>query len=202
MTSTFDQVERTLVALDLQETPMTKTGQWIQHIGNLALVLGLLFVGFQLHQDRELKKAELVFTAHTQTSEIYVQYMGENPLKSWEQLIFHPENVSDYDVLVLDAAFAHSFTNYERGSSLERLGLWDSAWRKSLYTADFISPMGQRYLKARLDNEHNLLPQVEEYLRNFLDRAAQEQPTADYYELLRGEEYPRPNPKGTQQPRR
>lgn len=33
---------------------------WLQIGGNLALLVGLVFVGVQLYQDRQLKRAELV----------------------------------------------------------------------------------------------------------------------------------------------
>jgi len=78
----------------------SKAANWLQIIGNVGIVLGLVFVGFQLYQDRQLKLAEL--SAGYFDSRILANSasMGEDPQKSIVKAAISPSTMTAEDAYV------------------------------------------------------------------------------------------------------
>lgn len=55
-----------------------KMNQWLHFAGNIAILLGLIFVGFQLYQDRQLKSAELIDQVYQNDFQHRMVLLGES----------------------------------------------------------------------------------------------------------------------------
>ena len=179
---------------------MNRVGNWLQIIGNIAVLVGLIFVGMQLIQDRDLKEAELVFAHYAETEESLRAQLGEEPLKSIAKLNWEPEDLTDYDILVVYAELRLQMTVWERLSRMEALGLQSGDWRdrvglgEDYWGGGFGSPLGKRMLKESLNYPNALAPEFKAKLLQALEGVPSAPPNTsvtEYYDYLRGEEYPR-----------
>ena len=100
---------------------MGKLGGWVQALGNIGILIGLFFVGLQLQQEKELKRAEFVAANFHKVTDGWLAVLGEDPASSLERLSFHPEELTDRDLIVLDAWFRLDQVSWRYSSFLDRI---------------------------------------------------------------------------------
>ena len=99
---------------------------WLSLTGNIAIVGSLLFVGYQIQQDRELASAQLQIQTWLSISSWQTAMMGENPSRALSKALTDPESLSAEDV---ESArwYVASYINYiNHFSRLRDLGLGPS----------------------------------------------------------------------------
>ena len=110
---------------------------WLQIGANVGLLVGLVFVGFQLYQDRQLKTAELIAGSLQEHHTRNVALMGDDPASALSKLETGDE--LDYrDRFIAGAYFDARFANWSRNSILENLGMLSAAWSDGVVLADHL----------------------------------------------------------------
>ncbi len=115
----------------------TALSYWLQVGANIGLLLGLVFVGLQLYQDRQLKTAELIAGSLQEHHDRNVALMGDDPASALSKLD-SSEVLDDRDEFIAGAYFEARFANWSRNSILESLGLLSSGWSNGVLLADHL----------------------------------------------------------------
>ena len=139
-------------------TPKT-LADWLQVLGNLGLVLGLIFVGIQLYQDRQLKLAELRAAHFEARIMANSAAMGDAAYKSIVKAATDPESMTTEDAYI----FLLNLDNWRsldlRSASLERLGLYTESWQEySGLILEAQTPMGVRDTRRWVEGGTNYPP--------------------------------------------
>lgn len=109
-----------------------KLGNWLQVGANVGIILGLVLVGFQLKQNSDLLKVQLLY----QESQSFIsherQMMGENPAAAWARSLEDPGGLSLAESRVMDAYLYAMSEQWRASHMLHELGILDDEWRKRL----------------------------------------------------------------------
>jgi hypothetical protein len=94
----------------------------IQTLTGLAVLVGLGLVIFELRQSRELARAELTAEgwAHGIDKELHV--MGENFAEVFANACFRPQELSEIEIIQLEANFYRGMNSLRRRKSYEHIG--------------------------------------------------------------------------------
>jgi hypothetical protein len=82
---------------------LERTAHWIQIVGNIGLLAGLILVGSQLYQTNQLAKADLTSREYELTMQYFIAMMGENPAGVWAKAATNPASMTAEDLVVLNA---------------------------------------------------------------------------------------------------
>jgi hypothetical protein len=144
---------------------------WLQVVANIGLLLGLVFVGLQFYQDRQLKTAELIAGSLQQHHDRNISLMGDDPASTLSKLDSY-EELDDRDEFIARAYFDARFANWSRNSILESLGLLSSSWSSGVVLSDHLwaNQHGIRAVERYLGESPNLTVQVRKRLSVELER--------------------------------
>ena len=101
----------------------SRMASWLQMAGNLAILLGLLFVGLQMHQDRQLKRAELAWAGYESAINAKLALLGENPQEAVVRAAYQPDDLSAEDAYVLYLIARIELMKLQRSNLMEELGV-------------------------------------------------------------------------------
>ena len=110
---------------------------WLQIGANVGLLIGLVFVGLQLYQDRQLKTAELIAGSLQEHHARNLALMGDDPASTLSKLNSSHE-LDDRDQFIARAYFDARFANWSRNSILESLELLSTNWSNGIVLADHL----------------------------------------------------------------
>jgi hypothetical protein len=82
---------------------LSKFGYWLQILGNLGLIAGLMLVSVQIKQANDLHKAQMISDSWLANINRETALFGENPAKSMARAYAAPHQLTDDDLIVLDA---------------------------------------------------------------------------------------------------
>jgi hypothetical protein len=144
---------------------------WLQVVANIGLLLGLVFVGLQFYQDRQLKTAELIAGSLQQHHDRNISLMGDDPASTLSKLDSY-EELDDRDEFIARAYFDARFANWSRNSILESLGLLSSSWSSGVVLSDHLwaNQHGIRAVERYLRESPNLTVQFRKRLSVELER--------------------------------
>ncbi len=108
-----------------------KLNKWLQVSANVGIVLGLILVGFQLKQNSELARIQLLYEESNRAIELETEVVGEQAAEVWAKSIESPEDLTLAEVRIMEALL-WSFMEQLRGTyRLAELGLLsDEDWRR------------------------------------------------------------------------
>ncbi len=108
-----------------------KLNKWLQVSANVGIVLGLILVGFQLKQNSELARIQLLYEESNRALELETEVVGEQAAEVWAKSIESPEDLTLAEVRIMEALL-WSFMEQLRGTyRLAELGLLsDEDWRR------------------------------------------------------------------------
>ena len=129
---------------------MGKLNDWLQTIGNIGILLGLFFVGYQLYQDRELKKAELAFLGMDSNIQLSLALAGEDPFRAIVKLAVNPESATDEDRYIASKVFDALMFSRRRLFLMEAMGLVQPGY-DGFVDHEFGTDVGFNYLDTQLD---------------------------------------------------
>jgi hypothetical protein len=119
---------------------------WLQIGSNVGVILGLVFVGVQIEQDRELMRAELTMSVWSEEAEYYRVVLGEN-LADVLTKVRANESLTPVDITVATAWFKSFASDWTRNLLLEEQGIFEGSWRERFRVSeDFESDFGFRFL--------------------------------------------------------
>lgn len=106
-----------------------KLNKWLQVSANIGIVLGLVLVGFQLKQNSELARIQLLYEESNRAIDLESQVVGEQAADVWAKSIQSPEDLTLAEIRIMEALL-WSFMEQLRGTyRLAELGLLsDEDW--------------------------------------------------------------------------
>lgn len=133
---------------------MEKIGlrHWLQISADVGLLVGLVFVGFQLYQDREMKTAELIASSLQEHHARNISLMGGDPASTLSKLD-SDQALDARDQFIAQAYFDARFANWSRNSILENLGMLPASWRNGIVLPDHLwaNPYGIEAVESYLE---------------------------------------------------
>ena len=126
----------------------SKIGHWLQISGNIGILCGLIFVAFQLHQDRQLKGIEMTMQQLDNALAVRLALFGDEAYQALIKSVTDPDELSPEDAMVLAQIYGAELTLYEQTLQMQRSGLWpeyDLAIPLTMRT-----PPGYRYVDGNL----------------------------------------------------
>ncbi len=108
-----------------------KLNDWLQVAANVGIIAGLVLVGFQLKQNSDLLKTQMMYEESNRAIDIETQVVGELGAEAWAKSITDPKNLSLSEQRVVEALL-WSYTEQLRATHmLAELGLLsDADWRQ------------------------------------------------------------------------
>ena len=154
-----------------------KVADWLQSLGNLGIVLGLIFVGFQLYQDRQLKLAELSAAYFEARIQANAAAMGDTPYRSIVKAAMNPSSMTPEDAYI----FLLNQDNWRsldmRYAALEGIGLGPNNWQEySGLPLESKTPMGIRDTKYWMTKSNNFPQEFRDKVHQELEQPGQENP--------------------------
>ena len=104
-----------------------KLSHWLQIIGNLGLIAGLVLVAVQINQNTQIARMQMLHDSWLASQEMLVAMAGENPVPSWVRAANDPAGLTDEDLQTLD--FLHA-------ANRNRLARQEFFWRNGFETFD------------------------------------------------------------------
>ena len=118
---------------------MEKNGMrhWLRIGADIGILVGLVFVGLQVRQDRELKVAELVADSLQEHHARNIALMGSEPAEALSKLETG-QTLEASEQFIAQAYFDSRFANWNRNSILENRGLLPASWHSGTLLADYL----------------------------------------------------------------
>ena len=143
---------------------------WLQIVSNIAIVLGLVVLVYELQQARTLTYAQLISDAVSDTMSSRAPVSGESPAVTLARACYSPELVTEEDLFVLESVWGNYLTNSERFYFLEQIGQFEIDWRplvEAAYVEIVVFEHGRKFLEYALDER---LGELREIVRQTLSR--------------------------------
>ena len=87
-----------------------KLANWLQILGNVGLVAGLILVAVQIKQNTDATKAQMISDGLAHYANLFLAIAGEEAASAWSKAIDAPDALSTEEIIVLDQVqFAHYF---------------------------------------------------------------------------------------------
>jgi len=80
----------------------SRFGNWLQVIGNLGLIAGLVLVAVQINQNTELSRAQMISEGWLSAAEDLDARAAENPTSSIARAQTDPHQLTQEDMIILD----------------------------------------------------------------------------------------------------
>ena len=109
----------------------TKVASWLQIIGNLGLLIGLVLVAVQINQATYLVQNQLFSDQITDRQNYYFAMLGENPADAFAKAVMEPENLTDPELVVMTAWMDREINYWLRVRRLTDAGVYPpEIWRQ------------------------------------------------------------------------
>ena len=132
---------------------MTKSeiGQWVAIWTNLAVLVGVFLLVYELRQNAELARLEMTQTQISAFQQAEQSFFDLGLNQVWVKSFKEPENMTLAEIRAMDAYFAIHLNQMFRVYSLERAGLIESGETTRWMQGDFPFLFGNRFGKAWWD---------------------------------------------------
>ena len=100
----------------------SRAANWLQIVGNLGLIIGLVLVAVQIKQNNDLAKAQLLSDGWLAAIQWNLAQIGESPAASIARASAAPDQLTDEDFVVLDGIVAAHRLLGTRAESLDAAG--------------------------------------------------------------------------------
>jgi len=128
---------------------LERLNRWLSLAANLGLLAGLILVAYEINQNSQLARAQLVNEGNLATNELWAHLMGENPVESIAKSIEEPTSMSYGEFMAVDAALYTSLNLSYRNYQLAQEGVFEETdWKQSVeaYAAWFLAnPFGRAW---------------------------------------------------------
>jgi hypothetical protein len=119
--------------MGVEAVDSSRFGAWLQIVGNLGLIIGLVLVGVQINQSNKIAMANLISTSFQETTDRLNSEMGENPASVRAKALMEPQNLTPEDVLVMTSYAQWHIVRMQRDALMEELGMYsDDGWRSQI----------------------------------------------------------------------
>jgi hypothetical protein len=98
---------------------------WLQICSNLAIVVGLVVVVYELNQNHLHVRAQLVMDDYTNVLGRHSDVMGENPASVIAKARSNPEQLTEEERIVADAHLSYVYVQLGSQSYMTTLGIFE-----------------------------------------------------------------------------
>jgi len=128
-----------------------RSRDWFQIVSNVAIIIGLGLVIYELNQSKQLAKAQFTIDNVARMTGIQLAVMSEDPREALAKAALHPADLDERDVVALDAYYEATLLNWMGLRRVSQHVGADTAWRESVagsVRTSFSSEPGRRWLRA------------------------------------------------------
>ena len=104
---------------------------WLQILSNVGVILGLLFLAYQIIQDRNLKRAEMIGMHYQDSLARDLAMMGEDPASTLSKLSTG-KCLDARDQMIAIAYYDARFQEWDRNQYIQDIGLFTGSWWQNL----------------------------------------------------------------------
>ena len=109
---------------------------WLSFAANVGVIVGLVLVAIQIHQNTEITKAQVANDYFLADMNLELAMMGEDPATSWVKAVYTPEEIERRDAAILDRYFNYGVVQILRLEEMHESGLAPDDWRERV---DYLS---------------------------------------------------------------
>ena len=107
-----------------------RMNHWLQILANVGIVVGLLLVGFQIKQNSDLLKTQLLYDESRRIVDFEMQMLGDDPARVWAKSMTDPQELTLEEQRVMEASLWIYAEHIRATRLLSQLGLLDDEeWR-------------------------------------------------------------------------
>ncbi|MCZ6655856.1 MAG: hypothetical protein O7C67_01035 [Gammaproteobacteria bacterium] len=116
----------------------TKIANWMQIFGNLGLLVGLILIALQINQATYLVRSQLVSDQYSDRMAARGAMMGENPADTFAKAVVEPEQLTDAELVVMDAWMTREISYWRRVKLLTDSGVYPpEVWQQHSTEVDY-----------------------------------------------------------------
>ena len=143
---------------------------WLQIVSNLGVVAGLVFLGFQILQDREMKRADMIAATFQDDNTRLIALLGENSGATISKII-NNRCLSEEEQTIAAVYYNLRVSSWVRNSYMQEIGLFGSDWHEnqSLENSSWEHPSGIAQLEITAAD-----PRIDKAFRDRLAKRASE----------------------------
>lgn len=162
-----------------------KMNNWLQIVANAGIVIGLLLVGFQMKQNSDLLKTQLLYDESRRIVDFEMQMLGDEPSRVWAKSMTEPMELTLEERRAMEAMLWIYAEHVRATRLLAELGLLeDDEWRgRVLAESGFYygNPYGLAWWKNYSEDNANLPQDLVDAVNERL-ASASASTTLDYFD--------------------
>ena len=138
-----------------------KVGRWIQIVSNIGILGGLILVGFQLQQNSEILKTQVLSDESQRAVDQEWLLVGEEGARVWAEAMERPNDLDLEEQRIMDAILWTMLENFRHTHRLSTQGLVDIDWKSRVSeesTYYYGNPYGHGWWNAMRGG--NLVPKT------------------------------------------
>lgn len=101
---------------------------WFQALSNVAVVVGIVALIFELNQTRDLARAETLTNTYIAAMTRNLALMGESPHEVLAKTIFAPDTLTEADAVVINQFYTVVIINWRTLKDREATGFFGDQW--------------------------------------------------------------------------
>jgi hypothetical protein len=131
---------------------MFDKSNWANWLGNIGIVFGLVFVGFQMQQDRELKSLEFIAQTLTEYHDATIASIGEDPYRAIVKAAYQPSEMTPEELYIYKQYLKLRVHQWNKGTLFELRGIWEPTWQDNIgLSPEYGTELGKEYVFQLLD---------------------------------------------------
>ena len=150
-----------------------KMNHWLQVGANLGIILGLVLVGFQLKQNSDLLRVQLLYDESQSFINHERMMIGENGAQVWASSLEAPEDLSLAETRIMEAYLYAMAEQWRASHMLFEFGVLGDEWRDRLVEETGYY-LGNPYARAWWEvysTDSDLPPEMKAIIRARLEEA-------------------------------
>ena len=100
-----------------------RLANWLQITANIGIIGGLILVGFQLQQNSDILRAQMMNAESRSVIDQELQFIGEEGAKAWVSAMSNPESVSPEHHRIMEAVYWSAIESWRHIEELYDLDL-------------------------------------------------------------------------------
>lgn len=109
---------------------VSRINPWLNFGANIGVIAGLVLVAVEINQNTEITKAQIANDYFLADMDLELAMMGDDPAGSWVKAVYSPEEINQYDAVVLDRYFNYGLVQIRRLQEMHDLGLAPDDWQE------------------------------------------------------------------------
>ena len=106
-----------------------EVGHWLQIVSNIGILGGLILVGFQLQQNSEILKTQVMSDESRRAVEQEWLLIGEEGARVWAKAMERPNDLDLHEQRIMEAIYWSVVESWEHTQRLFTQGLVDIDWK-------------------------------------------------------------------------